>query len=97
MNGSLEFRPNLRLPDLDALSDEEPHDLGAAPPGRVVQRVVAPLGAGVEVGPRPQQQIQDVDPAVVRFINGRDTNFSMEKDRLLQSDKITYAVSFLRF
>ena len=59
---------NLRLPDLDALVDEEPHDLGAASPRRVVQRVVAPLGAGVEVGPRPQQQIQDVDPAVVCFV-----------------------------
>ena len=62
---SIGQKPNLRLADLDALVDEEPHDLGGPSSRRVVQGVVAPLGAGVEVGAALQQQLQDVDAAVV--------------------------------
>ena len=63
---------HLGLPGLDAFGDEEPHDLGAAPPGCVVQCVVAPLGAGVEVGPALQEQLQNVDTAVVRCGKEKD-------------------------
>jgi hypothetical protein len=56
---------HLWFSDLNSLCDEELHDLRAAPPGRVVKRIVAPLGAGVEVGAARKKKLKNVDAAVV--------------------------------